>query len=121
MDPSPSHPAAETEPATPARGDAPASPLRAVLAPRWHGVSLLTLGLLAFSLSVLCGNYLPTRATTAATERALAEQRAENRSLAERIRAAEQRALLLERDPWTNERFLRDTLHMSRQGEVLVR
>lgn len=87
----------------------------------WRGVPVLTILLLGFALSVLLGNYLPTRADTAATERALEDQRTLNHALAERIRRAEADAARIEHDPWTHERILRDELRMTRPGEVIVR
>jgi cell division protein FtsB len=112
MDPSPSAPA---EPAS-TRG-----PLARALSLRWHGVPVLTLSLLGFAACVIVGNWLPTRAATAATERAVEEQRRENRELAERIRRAEAEAVRLEKDPVLHERILRDQLRMSKPGEVLIR
>ena len=120
MDPSPSTPGPEMQPdRTVATGAG--SPLRVVLSGRIRGVPILTIGLLAFAASVLVGNYLPARASSAATEHALGEQRRENRALTERIRVAEAGVQRLEKDPWTHERFLRDKLHMTRPGEILVR
>lgn len=88
---------------------------------RFRGVPVLTLFLLGAAVSIVVGNYLPTRAKTAATERALDDTRRENRALAERIRQGEAEAQRLETDPWAHERILRDQLHMSKQGEVIVR
>lgn len=96
-------------------------PFDGALSLRWHGVPVLTLFLLGFALFVVVGNYLPTRADTASTIRGLDEQRRENRELAERIRRAENEAERLEKDPWSNERILRDELRMSKKGEVIIR
>ena len=92
-----------------------------LLALRVRGVPVLTLFLLGFALWVTVGNYLPTRADTASTAQALDQQRLENRELAERIRCAEAHAERLAKDPWLHERILRDQLHMTRAGEVIVR
>jgi cell division protein FtsB len=116
MDPSPSTPPTETPPAP-----RTSSPFAGVTGLRFRGVPVLTLFLLGFAFSVVVGNYLPTRADTAATERAVEEQRRENRESAERIRRAEAEAERLQKDPWATERILRDQLHMSRKGEVLIR
>ena len=88
---------------------------------RFRGVPVVTLLLLGFAVSVLLGNYLPTRASVAATDRALTQQQAENRAMAERIRCADAEAERLTRDPWANERILRDDLRMSEKGEVIIR
>lgn len=88
---------------------------------RWRGVPVLTLVLLGFAFSIVVTNYLPTRAATATSDRALEAQRAQNREYADRIRRAEAEAERLERDPWLHERILRDELRMSRQGEVIIR
>ena len=88
---------------------------------RFRGVPVVTLLLLGFAVSVLLGNYLPTRASVAATDRALTQQMAENRAMAERIRCADAEAERLTRDPWANERILRDDLRMSEKGEVIIR
>ncbi|MCE9634303.1 MAG: septum formation initiator family protein [Planctomycetes bacterium] len=111
-------PATSTVVTTPTRSGVP---FDGALSLRWHGVPVLTLFLLGFAFFVVVGNYLPTRADTASTIRGLDEQRRENRELAERIRRAENEAERLEKDPWTNERILRDQLHMSRKGEVIIR
>lgn len=110
--------AATADAAAAARSDVPFS---GALGLRWHGVPVLTLFLLGFAFFVIVGNYLPTRADTASTIRGLDEQRRENRELAERIRRAESEAERLAKDPWSNERILRDQLHMTRKGEVVIR
>jgi cell division protein FtsB len=97
------------------------TPFSGVTGLRFRGVPLLTLVLLGFALAVVVGNYLPTRARTAATARQLDAQRRENRESAERIRRAEAEAIQLEKDPWMTERILRDELHMTRKGEVIIR
>lgn len=124
MAPSPSM-RADGEPLS-AAPDAPSprahpTPVERVLAPRLLGVPWVAIGLLLFTSVVVLGNFLPTRARTAATARALARQDAANRGLAERIRAAEAEAVRLETDPWINERILRDELRMTRPGEVRIR
>lgn len=112
--------AADPGPAAPGPGPAE-SPLDRVLLPRILGVPVLTVALLTFATAVVLGNYLPTMAEGAATSRSLETREAENSALARRIRALEAEAEALEKDPWLNERILRDELRMTRQGEVPVR
>lgn len=128
MDPSPSAgrteepPVRDAAPVDAAPGARPrAAPFAGLTSLRWRGVPVLTLGLLGFAVSVVVGNYLPTRALTAATTRQLEAQRRENRESAERIRHAEAEAARLESDPWATERILRDEFRMTRKGEVIVR
>lgn len=100
---------------------APESHLARLLRPRLVGVPLVTLALLAFAAFVILTNYIPTRIETLATTHQLTEQQAENENLAERIRIAELRTRTVETDRWTNERILRDELHMTRKGEAVIR
>ena len=125
MDRSPSGPDADVTdadvPETPPPAAAPPRLLPRLLDVRVRGVPLLTLVLLGAALGIVVGNYLPARASAAATERALDETRRENRALTERIRHGEAEAQRLRTDPWAHERILRDQLHMSRPGEVIIR
>lgn len=74
-----------------------------------------------YSLSVIWTNVLPTRNTLAATEQRLRELERENLAYESMLRRTELECELLERDPWTVERILRDEYRMSRPGELVVR
>ena len=99
----------------------PESHITRVLRPRVLGVPVLTLACLAFATFAVLTNYLPTRIETVATEKQIAEQQAHNAQLASNIRVAEETKRLVETDRWTNERILRDELHMTRKGEAVLR
>ena len=82
----------------------------------------IVVGLLsAYSLSVMWTNILPTRHTLAATEQRLREVKHENEAYLTMLRHSDHEGELLERDPWTVQRILRDEFRMSKPGERIVR
>lgn len=83
--------------------------------------TLVSVGLLVFSVSVVFGNVLPTRARLIATDKAVQEQERENLALEDAIRADELRAHRLQHDPWTIERVLRDELRLAPADDRVVR
>ncbi len=77
--------------------------------------------LVAAGVALTVSNLVPIGTLRAATEEDLERQEQTNRRLEQRLLEVDAQTERALRDPWTNERMLRDEYRMSRPGEILVK